>query len=410
MKPLPFTSTKLWLPTVIGMAIGVLAGTLFAWMMQTLSTVWGIILVSAAAAAAAFLLQLWFSYNNTLGEIGFLVKQAAEGGIPPQFHNDEMAVLLRTELESIRQKGEQVKVKQTGMSAAWVKEELDRIENLRLPEIQSPEVCHRQLEQLQGDLHQSCTHLAKVIKINYALLQSAKIMNQSTEEMSKDVSRTAQTASEGIKSVGREIRAISDLKNTMGSSAKVIEDLNEMSRHVSQFITTIGTISRRTELLALNAGIEAARAGDAGKGFSVVANEIRTLSESSKRASEEMADLIREIETRTKNAVEAMRNTNKLEENIKVVYAAGDIFMHIVREIKAIDKLIKQLSAETEESSGDTQSMVILLNKLEHMLQEDLDIAETIKREWSAQSGLWHKMRNSFQSFSEQLKIYKTNP
>ncbi|MBN1595063.1 hypothetical protein JW933_03965 [candidate division FCPU426 bacterium] len=387
-----------------------LAGTLFAWMMQTLSTVWGIILVSAAAAAAAFLLQLWFSYNNTLGEIGFLVKQAAEGGIPPQFHNDEMAVLLRTELESIRQKGEQVKVKQTGMSAAWVKEELDRIENLRLPEIQSPEVCHRQLEQLQGDLHQSCTHLAKVIKINYALLQSAKIMNQSTEEMSKDVSRTAQTASEGIKSVGREIRAISDLKNTMGSSAKVIEDLNEMSRHVSQFITTIGTISRRTELLALNAGIEAARAGDAGKGFSVVANEIRTLSESSKRASEEMADLIREIETRTKNAVEAMRNTNKLEENIKVVYAAGDIFMHIVREIKAIDKLIKQLSAETEESSGDTQSMVILLNKLEHMLQEDLDIAETIKREWSAQSGLWHKMRNSFQSFSEQLKIYKTNP
>ncbi|MCD4814295.1 hypothetical protein K8S19_11460 [bacterium] len=239
---------------------------------------------------------------------------------------------------------------------------------------------------LQDKVATALDQLKKIIKINRALAIAAEKVNLSAVEMAEDTSATSKTASGGIKSVGHEIRAISELKSTMGSSTQIIQELNEMSRHVSQFITTIAAISRRTELLSLNAGIEAARAGEAGKGFSVVANEIRTLSESSKKATEEIGGMIREIEIRTANAINAMHNTNKLEENIKVVYAVGDTFMHIVNEVKAMDKVVGRIKDITVESSNDSHLMNKLLERLDNVLQECTHMLSGMGNEASEQT------------------------
>lgn len=227
----------------------------------------------------------------------------------------------------------------------------------------------KQLALLNQHFDQIKSQCKKILVVNQSLIKSDNGLASSMEEMARDVMLTSQTANEGIRSVGREIRAISDLKTTMGSSATVIKDLGELSKHVGQFISTIAAISHRTQLLALNAGIEAARAGEAGRGFSVVANEIRTLSESSKKTTEDIAALIREIEQRTQNVIDLMQNTKKLEENIRVVYTAGDTFMDIVREVKQIHTVVDQVNQTLQSTSNDSELLYAMMVKL----KEEID-------------------------------------
>ncbi len=207
-------------------------------------------------------------------------------------------------------------------------------------------------------------HLTEISTINTSLVEALSQIADSTKIMATNANNTAQTASEGIKSVGREIQAMSDLRATVGNSATTVNELKNLSHHIAHFVNTISAISKRTELLALNAGIEAARAGEYGRGFSVVAGEIRTLSESSKSAANEIVQVISEMNIKTTEVVEILKNNNKMEENIKVVYSAGDTFMNIVREVNSLKKAVVQVSEITRETSEKTRMMLTMLDQL----------------------------------------------
>jgi methyl-accepting chemotaxis protein len=402
MKPLPLTSNKIWVPAVLGFSSAVVTGLTVALVTGTFRQAWLAVFLAGCVAALCVYLYGYISYNKSLGEIAYLIKNYTSQKSSHRLAQDEMQLVLQVELQLVKDTISGLKNEITS-SNQWIQKEVANLSSLNLEKLDSLNLKESTIGRLHMKMDQSLDQLNKIIKINRSLVSSADKMTESTAEIAKETTETSGTASEGIKSVGKEIRAISDLKNTMGSSTKVIQDLNEMSRHVSQFITTIGNISRRTELLALNAGIEAARAGDAGRGFSVVANEIRTLSESSKNASEEIGNLIREIEIRTNNAISAMRNTNKLEENIKVVYAAGDIFMHIVREVKNIAKTANNLSDINNESNQDSQIMDKLLGKLESIVSEGAEALSSFRQEMAQQALVWEKLKSSYSHLQEQL-------
>jgi len=216
-----------------------------------------------------------------------------------------------------------------------------------------------------------------IMQHNQVMAKTSQDLTQFTQEMSQDALKTSQTATQGIKSVGNEIKAMSDLKVSVGSSTNIINELSDMSNHVGKFVTTIGNISRRTQLLALNAAIEAARAGETGRGFSVVAAEIRTLSESSKFAAEEIEKLISEINARTAGVMAILKNTSKLEETLKVVYTAGDMFMSIVREIKHIEAVVHRVFEVVNHSTEESRTMQQLLeDAIRHFRESQLLLSE----------------------------------
>jgi len=402
MKSLPVSSIKIWVPALISFLGGAIAGFCITFFTGSFLNSWLIIVLSTFITSSVSSVITFILYNKTLGEIAYLIKQAAIGRKIGGPQKDEIRTALQQELDLVVQILTKLQ-QELETSSNWLQSEINHMKILNSDDIQLLKAKESQLGALHNYMIRSIEELAKILTINRTLVNSAVRMRQSTQEMAKDTSQTSKTVNDGIKSVGHEIRAISDLKSTMGSSTKVIQDLNEMSRSVSQFITIIGSISRRTELLALNAAIEAARAGETGRGFSVVANEIRTLSESSKKATEEIADLIHEIEIRTNNAINAMRNTNKLEENIKVVYAAGDTFIHIVKEVKSIDEIVNRISELTLESSEDAQLMNKLLEKLEAMLYEGVGILEALKQEVSEQSRIGDKLTTCYQHLQRRL-------
>jgi methyl-accepting chemotaxis protein len=238
------------------------------------------------------------------------------------------------------------------------------------------------------------------------LIASDAELAQSMQKMAQDVTVTSQSANDGIRSVGREIRAINDLKTTMGSSASVIKDLGDLSKHVGLFINTIAAISHRTQLLSLNAGIEAARAGEAGRRFSVVANEIRTLSESSKKTTEDISALIHEIEQRTKNVIDLMQNTKRLEDNIKVVYTAGDTFMEIVRELRQINIVVEKTNQTLQSTSNDSELIHTMLVKL----REEINKVDQSVSQLNATSLQQHQAWKNIRDFRiEMAKRLKSN-
>ena len=127
---------------------------------------------------------------------------------------------------------------------------------------------------------------------------------------------------------------------------------------------TITSIARKTNLLALNAGIEAARAGEHGQGFAVVASEIKILAEASAKASADVKHLVDDIRSKTASAISLINTTGKIEENVNVVYSAGDVFMNIVKSIRKAGGLLGEISQALDDQRNDNELLLQLINKI----------------------------------------------
>lgn len=229
---------------------------------------------------------------------------------------------------------------------------------------------------LKGSAHDWAASLDKINRINKSILQLNHLIAGDSRRVSGDTEAAVQSASDGIKTVGREIKAMTELKTTIGSSAEVIQDLANASEKIGQFVATITTIARKTNLLALNAGIEAARAGEHGQGFAVVASEIKTLAEASTQASNDVKQLVDDIRQKTANAISLISSTEKIEENINVVYSAGDVFMMIVKSFRKAGTLLGEISQALEDQRNDNE---LLIQLVERMCKNGADVRDQIE-------------------------------
>jgi methyl-accepting chemotaxis protein len=208
------------------------------------------------------------------------------------------------------------------------------------------------------------SNIEKAGRINKSLLQLNELIVNDSKKVAADTDAAARSATDGIKSVGKEIKAMTEIKATIGSSAEVIQQLNLASDQIGDFLATITTIARKTNLLALNAGIEAARAGEHGQGFAVVASEIKTLAEASAKASGDVKNLVDDIRAKTASAISLISTTGKIEENVNVVYSAGDVFMNIVKSVRKAGGLLGEISQALDDQRNDNELLLQLINKV----------------------------------------------
>ncbi len=220
------------------------------------------------------------------------------------------------------------------------------------------------LHGLQDIIRGWTASIEKVSRINKSLLQLNELIVNDSKKVAVDTDTATKAAMEGIKAVGREINAMTDIKATIGSSAEVIQQLSLASDQIGEFLATITSISRKTNLLALNAGIEAARAGEHGQGFAVVASEIKILAEASARASGDVKHLVDDIRQRTASAITLINTTGKIEENVNLVYNAGDVFMSIVKSIRKASSVLSEISQALEDQRNDNDLMLQLITQV----------------------------------------------
>lgn len=179
------------------------------------------------------------------------------------------------------------------------------------------------------------------------------------QTVSAGAAETSSIAQNGGKAVTETINGMERIKQTVFETAAKIRELGEQSQQIGEIIQVIDDIAEQTNLLALNAAIEAARAGEHGKGFAVVADEVRKLAERSGKATKEIADLITSIQNGTENAVTAMgAGTKEVEKGSELAKDAGVALENILEAIKKSVQQIENISAATEEMAASSTEVV----------------------------------------------------
>src|SRR5215813_2620556 len=190
--------------------------------------------------------------------------------------------------------------------------------------------------------------------------QSVTQMAQSMNEVSKnagDSVRVAESslhaAGKGAEAVQNAIRGMNDIRDQIQETSKRIKRLGESSQEIGEIVQLISDITEQTNVLALNAAIQAASAGEAGRGFSVVAEEVQRLAERSGEATKQIGALIRTIQTDTQDAVHAMeRSTAGVVEGTKTADEAGDALRDIEQISNRLADLIGAISNSTQQHAG----------------------------------------------------------
>ncbi|MFS0556231.1 methyl-accepting chemotaxis protein [Brevibacillus sp. 179-C9.3 HS] len=179
------------------------------------------------------------------------------------------------------------------------------------------------------------------------------------QQTSNMVGEVSTMAGEGNQSIQAAVQQMNAIHASMRELSGVVDGLGNHSQAIGEIIEVITGIADQTNLLALNAAIEAARAGEHGRGFAVVADEVRKLAEQSAQSAHKIAQLISTIQTDTRMAVESMETgTREVQEGIRVVHRAGETFGQIQMSIGTVADQIQDVSASAQEVSAHSEQVV----------------------------------------------------
>ncbi|MED7665867.1 HAMP domain-containing protein [Pseudomonas moraviensis subsp. stanleyae] len=176
---------------------------------------------------------------------------------------------------------------------------------------------------------------------------------RNAEEASEAAVAADQQAREGDKVVGEAIAQIERLAIEVGHSTEAMGDLKRESDKIGSVLDVIKSVAQQTNLLALNAAIEAARAGEAGRGFAVVADEVRSLAQRTQKSTEEIEELIVGLQNGTQQVATIMDNSRSLtDSSVELTRRAGGSLESITRTVSAIQAMNQQIAAAAEQQSA----------------------------------------------------------
>ncbi len=171
-------------------------------------------------------------------------------------------------------------------------------------------------------------------------------------------SNSGDQAQSGAEVVGLTVSGIQSVEELVNKSARTVGDLGERSIQIGEIINTINDIADQTNLLALNAAIEAARAGEHGRGFAVVADEVRKLAERTTSATSEVSESINEIQSETKQAVNSIKSCqSEMATGVSFAKEAGESLSSILDANAAVNTEISGIAAATDEQSAACSSI-----------------------------------------------------
>jgi aerotaxis receptor len=186
---------------------------------------------------------------------------------------------------------------------------------------------------------------------------------------------TGEVSREGAQITKNASKTIGSLADTVRQSAEQVESLGQRSEEISRVTGVIKEIADQTNLLALNAAIEAARAGEAGRGFAVVADEVRKLAERTTRATQEIAKMTQSIQSATQTAVNGMRSgAQQVSEGVHLVNATEESLRQINLEMARTTEMVGEISHASNEQQSAMIELAQNVERVANMTEQNVEV------------------------------------
>jgi methyl-accepting chemotaxis protein len=230
----------------------------------------------------------------------------------------------------------------------------------------------KSIEGVAKGAQEQAVAIGQSVELTSAISATTQQVAASAQAGAEDASVAARTARDGANTVEKTIQGMANIKAKVGLTAQKVREMGERSGHIGTIVETIDGIAAQTNLLALNATIEAARAGEHGKGFAVVADEVRNLAEKATEATQEVARLIKDVQQTVQDAIQAM-DEGASEVEVGVVQAGESRLAldEILKTVEAVNKQMSEISTAAQSMEASANEMVGAMDTVSAIVEEN---------------------------------------
>jgi methyl-accepting chemotaxis protein len=241
----------------------------------------------------------------------------------------------------------------------------------------SVEQLRRAIENVSDGAQAQAEAVSKMASLTGSLSSSIEKVAGNANAVSVESNNAANAARDGSSTVVETVQGMESIREKVGYSAKKVQEMGDRSDQIGAIVETIDDIASQTNLLALNAAIEAARAGEHGKGFAVVADEVRKLAERSSSATKEIGSLIKGIQQTVAEAVTAMKESAaEVETGVERASLAGNALDNILKASEAVNHQAQQAADAVAQMGALANELVAAADDVSAIVEENTAATE----------------------------------